>query len=181
MPNGAGQNTETIKDSFSIPLLGLTPGDGKMSLMTQTQPPVLQSNQAGLRSKSESSKIIEKWTNQDKAKLALVMGRVCSLQRQYGKTPGDLETLVEGFAWAMGRYSVGDVIRAIGEFILAHPDIPTPADIRAIIDPIPPPFKPNWAVYTSLKKLQETGGAYALGTDEINYLARCESMVMDNG
>lgn len=92
----------------------------------------------------------------------------------------ELETLVEGFAWCMAQYPVELVIRGIGEYIQTHNDIPTPADIRAIIDPVKPEWKPDWSVYNALKEERKHGGAYALSRDEIEYLAACEKWTLSN-
>lgn len=96
------------------------------------------------------------------------------MQRQYGKTSAELETLVDGFAWALADYSVADVIAAIGQHIRKSPNIPTPSEIVAIIDPPVEPFKPDWAYYNRLRELARDGGPYALSADEIEYIQTCE-------
>jgi hypothetical protein len=71
----------------------------------------------------------------DKARLSETLGRVCALQREYGKSSAELETLVEGFAWAMAAYPVEDIIRAMGTWVLSHREIPTPSDLLDILRP----------------------------------------------
>jgi hypothetical protein len=90
----------------------------------------------------------------DKARLSETLGRVCALQREYGKSSAELETLVEGFAWAMAAYPVEDIIRAMGTCVLSHREIPTPSDLLDILrPPAPPPFKPDWLpVYIALRQ-----------------------------
>jgi len=96
------------------------------------------------------------------------------LQRQYGKTQGELETLVEGFAWALADYTPEEVIHALGQHIRRSPNIPTPSEIIAIIDPPVEPFKPDWAFYNHLRDLVKQGGAYAVTQEEADYMTACE-------
>lgn len=140
-----------------------------------------QKNQNGLQKASASQPCIssEPWKSEEKASLSLTLSRVCALQRGYGKTPTEIETLVEGFSWALKAYRVKDVIEAIGKYITLRPDIPTPADIRAIIDPIKPEWSPDWEFYKNLKQLERDGGSYALGTEERAYVSTCEKYSMD--
>lgn len=55
------------------------------------------------------------------------------MQKAYGKTPDELETLVEGFAWALADYHMPKIMEAFKEYIKNHSDIPAPADIIKII------------------------------------------------
>jgi hypothetical protein len=114
------------------------------------------------------------WQDQDKVKLNRALAQVCALQRQYGKSPSELSTLVEGFAWALSPYPIAKVIEAIGKYILMRPDIPTPSDIKNIIDPPKPEWSPDWAFYSSLKKMKDERGGYAVDNDEIEYINACE-------
>ncbi len=102
------------------------------------------------------------------------MGRVCALQKTYGKTPSELETLVEGFAWAMQDFPVDTVIKAIGAHLLQSPTIPTPFEIRQIIDPIKKPWEPDKSYYFRLSKLLQDDGPYALNDEEISYMKKYE-------
>lgn len=96
------------------------------------------------------------------------------MQRQYGKTQGELETLVEGFAWALADYAPEQVIAALGQHIRSSPNIPTPSEIIAIIDPPKEPFKPDWSYYNHLLALTKEQGPYAVTQYEADYLAACE-------
>lgn len=71
----------------------------------------------------------------DKQRLALALSRVCALQKQYGKTRSELETLVEGFYWILAEYPVDRILTGIQRYVKRHPDIPSPSDIANIIDP----------------------------------------------
>lgn len=114
------------------------------------------------------------WKMADKATLSQALSRVCALQRQYGKTQGELETLVEGFAWALADYAPEQVIAALGQHIRSSPNIPTPSEIIAIIDPPKEPFKPDWSYYNHLLALTKEQGPYAVTQYEADYLAACE-------
>lgn len=154
------------KDDTSLtPQPGSTSEGGK--LITAPQPTAL-ANPHGKPKESGSSPNI---SQKDKAKLATALATVCELQRQYGKTAGELETLVEGFCWVLGGYPMQKIIDAIGVHIRRSPTIPTPADIEAIINPPRP--KPDWPAYIALMK-RIADGHFAL-SDERRFISECES------
>lgn len=99
--------------------------------------------------------------------------RVCDLQKQYGKTESQLETMVEGFAWVLTDFTMDRIIWAIGEYIRAKSDIPAPADIHLILNPPKPVWKPDWAYYVALKR-KIAVELYFPYSDEREYLRRCE-------
>lgn len=55
------------------------------------------------------------------------------LQKAYGKTKNELETLVEGFAWALEGHDIEDITQAMRIYIKRQSDIPAPHDIIKII------------------------------------------------
>ena len=114
------------------------------------------------------------WKPEDKAALAITIGRVFDLQKQCGKQVGQLENIIDGFCWAMQSYSAQDVIHGFGQYILRNSDMPTPSDIVKIIDPQPAPWKPDKAFYISLKQIYRDHGPYGLDSDEIEYIQRYE-------
>lgn len=96
-------------------------------------------------------------TGEDKARLAIALSQVCALQQAYGKTRAELETLVDGFCWAMEGYSMESIINALQHWVrgLRKTTIPTPADLLNIIDP---PKEPLTAcVYMEIKKRSREG------------------------
>lgn len=115
------------------------------------------------------------WSASEKEGLSQVMSRVCALQRQYGKSPAELKTLVEGFAWVLGRYSMDQVISGIARYIEDNPNIPTPSEIKAIIDPPLPIWKPDRSYYIRLIDIRKTEGQYGLDNDEIEYIRKYEA------
>lgn len=112
----------------------------------------------------------------DKEILLRTLAKVCALQQQYGKTEAELDTLVEGFLWALGDYPVEKIIDAIGKHIRKSPTIPTPADIEKIINPPRP--KPDWAVYVSIKKRAQEGRW--IYQDERDFLSECETYAKEH-
>ena len=55
------------------------------------------------------------------------------MQKAYGKTQAEFETLVEGFAWALAGYELSEVVRAFRSYVVSHSDIPAPADIIRLV------------------------------------------------
>lgn len=73
----------------------------------------------------------------ERKQLMLILKMVCELQKQYGKTAANLETLVEGFAWLLEEYTSEEITWSMKQYILNNSDIPAPADIKKIIDSKP--------------------------------------------
>lgn len=63
----------------------------------------------------------------------MLLAQICALQKAYGKTPEELETLVEGFSFMLDGFEIHEIMRAMRDYILEKSDIPAPADIVAII------------------------------------------------
>lgn len=76
----------------------------------------------------------EKLNSKNKEKLAEIISQACALQKQYGKTRQELETLVEGFAWALASYKIQDITKAFRVYVKNNSDIPAPNDILKIIE-----------------------------------------------
>jgi hypothetical protein len=64
--------------------------------------------------------------------------------------------------------------RSTGRFILRSSNIPTPFEIKQIIDPAEPHFKPNAAYYVRLQKRREEEEAFAWNDDEAAYVKKYE-------
>jgi len=62
-----------------------------------------------------------------------LLGKVCILQKQYGKSQAELEVLVEGFSSALMGFEEQEINQAFGEYIKTKSDIPAPADILTIL------------------------------------------------
>src|SRR6204780_4826353 len=118
------------------------------------------------------------WTDQDKAAFAVVMGQIFDVQKLYGKNVGQLGSAVELFAWVLSKYPVEKVIWGIGEYIGNKSDLPTPADIRQIIDPDPPKKEWDKSVYIKLQQIFKTEGPYGLNSEEYEYIRGYEENVL---
>lgn len=68
-----------------------------------------------------------------KQQLSEILGRVCALQKTYGKTKAELETLIDGFSWALAGTDMGHVRQAFRRYVVAHSDIPAPSDILKLV------------------------------------------------
>lgn len=112
---------------------------------------------------------------EDKARLSQALSRICALQHQYGKTEAELETLVEGFCWALSMYTMDVILGGIKQFVLKKSDIPAPADIEAILNPPLP--KPDWPLYIELKKRLREGNVYVT-EEEKRFVRNCEDMAI---
>lgn len=130
--------------------------------------------QQALAKQPASQKNISIWKPQDKANIAMVIGRVFDLQKAYGKTAGQMETMIDGFCWALKDYDPERVIWGFGQYILSKPDMPTPFDIRNIIDPVKKPWEPDKNYYQTLKEIFKREGPYGLDTEEAEYMRAYE-------
>ena len=109
---------------------------GSVLTASHFSPPALRENPSGsLRESASPPSTLPKPTTSsghskaDKAQLSLCLSQVCILQRQYGKTEAELETLVEGFCWALDAYEMSQILDAIKRYVLERPEIPTPSEI----------------------------------------------------
>lgn|GEM_PF-3934209 len=103
------------------------------------------------------------------------LATACKLQKQYGQTEAELETLVEGFSMILSDYPMLRIIEAMTHYVRKHPDIPRPSDIEAILNPPRP--KPAWPAYIGLKKRIHDG--YFPLDHERQFLRDCERSAID--
>lgn len=111
----------------------------------------------------------------DKKRLSQCLAQVCALQRQFGKTEGELETLVEGICWAIPDHPMDAVLDAIKVYIRNHSDIPAPNDLLDILDPPPPVY--TAAMYIQIKKNLRAGNVF-VDDDEKAYCRAYEKQEM---
>lgn len=121
------------------------------------------------------------WSQDDRKKLAVVIGRVFDLQKQYGKNAGQLQNIVDGFLWVLSEYPVQKVIQAFGQYIRTKTDMPTPCEIVRIIDPQPLEWVPDKSLYITLKEILKKDGPFGLDTDEIEYIKKYELHMLKAG
>lgn len=102
------------------------------------------------------------WAKEEKAQLVKALGVVCKMQKHFGREPV-LAEILAGYELILGgRYPVSLVMRGLMEYMRRKPDIPTAADIVAIIDPPQP--KPSMAVYMAAQaRLQRNHGVWYAG------------------
>jgi hypothetical protein len=147
---------------------------GTMSTLRAAEKPTPKATESPPSpAKPKESRQVSLHSPQDKARLTVALGQVCELQKQYGKTAANLETLVNGFLWVLTDYGMAEILGAIAEYVKRHPDIPAPADIVNIIDPLKVAWKPDWAVYISLRKRIQRDGYYPYSYER-EFLKRCD-------
>lgn len=115
------------------------------------------------------------WSPEDKKSFAKIIGRIFDLQKQFGKNTAQLENVVEGFLWALNAYPINKVIYGLQQYILTKNDMPTPSDIRRIIDPVKEPFMFDKTYYSNLKETLKNQGEYSLNDDELGYIRGYEA------
>lgn len=98
------------------------------------------------------------------------------MQKQYGKTTGQLETVVKGFAWLLDGYDYKLVVNGLKQYLRRHNDIPSPSDIINIIDPPKPVWQPDKSYYIKLQEIVKKSNysPYALNDDEKEYIEKYE-------
>ena len=121
----------------------------------------------------------QKHNSNEKRQLLAALSKVCALQKNYGKTAAELEILVDGFLWVLADYPMADILQALAEYIKRNPDIPAPADIVNIIDPVKAEWKPDWPVYIALKKRIQRDGYYVYGSEK-KFLQRCDDYAIEH-
>lgn len=112
---------------------GLTNGDGnRITQQSGSKPLEGQAGQARVTSYEQNTP--QKRSASDKMQLMEILRQTCALQKAYGKTSDELETLVEGFSWALAEYHIDEITRAMAHYIKTNADIPAPANIIEIIE-----------------------------------------------
>lgn len=122
----------------------------------------------------KSSVVVTPWRDEEKASLAIAIGRTFDLQKQYGKTSWQIENIVAGFLWALQPYPHSRVMQALAEYIRRKPDMPTPSDLVVIMEPPPKVWHPDKSYYVSLKEIFKNQGPYGLDEDEAEYIRKYE-------
>ena len=78
------------------------------------------------------------WNNEDKKNLAVVVIPLIEMQKAYGKTL-DMKAILRGWqALLSDKYTVEQVIYALGVYCLERDDFPSPANINKILNPDKP-------------------------------------------
>lgn len=122
-------------------------------------------------------KTIPTLTLNERAELTKLVGTVFDVQKQYGKTTEQIENITSGFLWALAKYPMPQIKEGFRQYILTKSDMPTPADIRAIIDPIKQEPIPDKGYYIKLQNLLKVDGPYALNDEERKYIVWYEEQM----
>jgi hypothetical protein len=126
---------------------------------------------------NKSSQKTELRSRQGVEQFTIALSQACILLKQYGKSPAELKTLRDGFLQFLSDIPVEEITRALGKHVNTSNEIPTPRELRDIVQPPKPQFKPDWAYYVALRKKISDG--YFPYRDEKAYLERCEGLALE--
>ena len=69
--------------------------------MTADQKQALTQSHSLSQSREQHPQI---WTSNERISVAQALSKVFDVQKQFGKTPAQLKTIIEAFCWALQRY-----------------------------------------------------------------------------
>lgn len=111
-----------------------------------------------------------------KDRLTDLLNQTYAMLKKYGEAADVTAMRDAGFQMVLGDYPIEDVQRGFIEYLKTGKEIPTPADILAIVDPTTQPM--DKAYYIKLierdKRLLEEGRMFRLSEDEYAYIERYE-------
>lgn len=86
---------------------------------------------------------------------------------------------MEAFSWALSGYPIELILEGMRAYLrtAGNVTIPTPSEIIAIIDPPKPRFKPDWAVYISIKNRMRSDD-YVM-PKEREYVKQCDDFAIN--
>jgi len=79
-------------------------------------------------------KNIAEHQNKRKEQLTYLLSQACALQKAYGKTASEIETLVEGFNFILEDYVFQEIKDAMMVYIKTQHDVPAPSDLIKIMN-----------------------------------------------
>lgn len=103
----------------------------------------------------------------------MALSQACIALKQYGKTAKELLALRDMFLTVMGDIPIRSITKALFVHLNTSDEIPTPRQLREIIHPPEPVWKPDWPAYIALRKRINEG--YFPLTDEREYLRDCDN------
>lgn len=107
------------------------------------------------------------------------MVKVCfDSQDTFGKTPDQLPNILKAFIFVLKNYSIQQIQKAFTQWLDAKTEFPKPADIKNLIDPPKAEWKPDWAVYISLKQKVQREWYYLCGSER-EFVRKCEQYAID--
>jgi len=78
-----------------------------------------------------------KWTNEDKREILKTFTVLATIQKTYGKDI-DIKPTLQAWEFLLDDYPANSVIEAMKVYMKTSSDMPTPADIIAILSPVKP-------------------------------------------
>ena len=115
-------------------------------------------------------------TESDIAQFTAALSQACVALKQYGKTPAELRAMRDMFLTVLSDIPAQALTKALFIHLNSSDEIPTPRQLRDIVHPPKPVWKPDWAVYVSLKKRIYDG--YFPLSDERQFLRDCENYAL---
>lgn len=107
--------------------------------------------------------------------LSVMVSQCFQALKLYGKQAESLEAMIQMHQAVLAEYPISKIRQGFTEFLKRGSEIPMPADIVNLIDPLPP--KPDWAAYVGIKNKL---GSQFVTTREREYLTYCENYAMKN-
>lgn len=152
-----------------------TSADGSLNTQpNQSLPSRIKVKGQGLQL-CEDSKSSMLHNKDDQAQFCEFMAQCYDGLNTYGKTPEQLENLTGLFLTVLGHYPLETVKNAFLQHIKRSPNLPTPADIVNIIDPLPEELSPS--MYVNIMKECTIGGKLLWG-DKKRYVEEFERREM---
>lgn len=135
------EKTGWAESTSPMPQPGLTSAAGRLPTTTASHTPT--ASQAGKVPQTRSGRAALERTPREEELLLVAISKACALQKQYGKTAAELETLLDGYLWILDDIPTTDILMGMKQYISENNDIPTPADIRAVLFPKQPALCPE--------------------------------------
>lgn len=105
------------------------------------------------------------------------MSQACIALKQYGKSPAELKALRDMFLTVLADIPAAQLTKALFIHLNVSDEIPTPRELREIVHPPKPEWKPDWPAYVALKKRIHEG--YFPLSVERKFLRDCEVFAVE--
>lgn len=112
-------------------------------------------------------------TESDIDQFTQALWQACIALKQYGKSPAELKAMRDMFLAVLSDIPAAALTKALFIHLNTSDEIPTPKQLREILYPPKPEWKPDWPVYIALKKKIHEG--YFPLSDEKQFLRDCEN------
>lgn len=136
----------------------------------------LSKNQDGQAQQSKSSPKID--SPEEIEQFTLALSQACIMLKSYGTKPEELRTLRDGFIAFLPEFNLRAITRALHTHVSKSDEIPTPRQLRDIIEPPVVEWKPDWPAYIALKNRIQKDGYHVYGTEK-EFLRKCEAHAIE--